>query len=138
VIRGPAKQGLGAFVSREDCARTAAAVLDAPPGGTYDVTGPESLSLADIARSLSGLTDRNLRYEDESMETGWEWRSRLGEPAWRAEVSLGWFEAIAAGELEHTRDTVSRFTGKRPLDIEEYFSAFPDLLRPLQLPYRRS
>src|ERR1019366_2222895 len=134
VIRGPAKQGKGAFVSREDCARAAAAALTASPGGTYDVTGPEALSIADVARRLSDIVGRELRYEDESVESGREWRSKLGEPAWRVELSLGWHEAIAAGELDRTSDTVRRFTGKRPLDIEKYFTAFPDLLRPLQPP----
>jgi uncharacterized protein YbjT (DUF2867 family) len=134
VIRGPSKKGRAAFVSREDCARVAAATLNASPGGTYDVTGPQALSLADVARSLSGIVGRELRYEDEAVETGREWRSRSGEPAWRVELSLGWHEAIAAGELERISDTVRRFTGKRPLDIEKYFTAFPDLLRPLQPP----
>jgi NAD(P)H dehydrogenase (quinone) len=134
VIRGPAKQGRAAFVSREDCARVAAAVLNASPGGTYNVTGPEALSLTDVARRLSGIVGRQLRFEDESVEAGREWRSRLGEPAWRVELALGWHEAIAAGELAHTSDTVLRFTGKSPLDIEKYFSTFPHLLRPLQSP----
>src|ERR1035437_10268870 len=83
VIRGPSKQGRGAFVSREDCARVASAVLTAPPGGTYDVTGPEALSLTDVARRLSVIVGRDLRYEDETVENGREWRSRLGDPAWR-------------------------------------------------------
>src|ERR1019366_3522693 len=52
VVRGPAQQGRGAFVSREDVARTAAAVLRKQPGGIYNVTGPEALSVADIARRL--------------------------------------------------------------------------------------
>lgn len=134
VIRGPAKQGRGAFVSREDCARVAAAVLKAPPGGIHDVTGPQALSLADVARSLSVIVGRDLRYEDESIEAGREWRSGLGEPDWRVELSLGWHEAIAAGELERISDTVLRFTGNNPLDMEHYFFAFPGLLRPLQSP----
>ena len=134
VIRGPAKQGRAAFVSREDCARTAAAVLNASPGGTHDVTGPQALSLVDVARSFSAIVGRELHYEDETVEAGREWRSKLGEPAWRVELALGWHEAIAAGELERTSDTVLRFTGRNPLDIENYFSAFPGLLRPLQLP----
>jgi NAD(P)H dehydrogenase (quinone) len=133
VIRGPSKQGRGAFVSREDCARVASAVLTAPPGGTYEVTGPEALSLTDVARRLSVIVGRDLRYEDESVENGREWRSRLGAPAWRVELSLGWHGAIAAGELERTSDAVLRFTGNRPLDIETYFPAFPDLLRPMRL-----
>ena len=134
VIRGPAKQGRGAFVSREDCARVATAVLSAPPGGIYDVTGPQALSLTDVARSLSVIAGRNLHYEDESIKAGREWRTKLGEPAWQVELSLGWHEAIAAGELERTSDAVLRFTGKRPLDMENYLAAFPVLLRPLQSP----
>ncbi len=133
-IRGPAKQGRGAFVSREDCARVAAAVLNAPLGGIYDVTGPQALSLDDVARRLSVIAGRNLRYEDESIEAGREWRSKLGEPAWRVELALGWHEAIAAGELECTSNTVLRFTGSSSLDFENYFAAFPGLLRPLQSP----
>src|ERR1700722_18426739 len=97
VIRGPAKQGRAAFVSREDCARVAAAVLKALPGGTHDVTGPDALSLTDVARSLSAIVGRNLRYEDESVEAGREWRTKLGEPAWQVELSLAWHKAIAAG-----------------------------------------
>lgn len=61
VVRGPARQGCGAFVSREDGARTAAAVLRRRPGGIYDVTGPEALSVAEIARRLSTLAGRQLR-----------------------------------------------------------------------------
>jgi NAD(P)H dehydrogenase (quinone) len=132
VIRGPAKQGRAGFVSREDCARVAAAVLTAPPGGTYDVTGSEALSLTGVAARFSVLVGRELRYEDESVEAGRAWRNRIGEPAWRVELSLGWYEAIAAGELERTSNAVVRFTGKSPLDIDSYFLAFPDLLRPLQ------
>lgn len=57
VIRGPAKQTRAAFISREDAAQTAAAVLADPPGGIHDVTGPEALSVTDIATRLSALVE---------------------------------------------------------------------------------
>ena len=129
VIRGPARQGRGAFVSREDVARTAAAALLQRPGGTYDVTGPEALSVAGIAGRLSPLVGRQLRYEDESADAARERLSKLEPLAWRVELSVGWFLAIAAGELERTSDTVLRFTGTAPLTLEGYFRAFPELLR---------
>jgi uncharacterized protein YbjT (DUF2867 family) len=133
VVHGPARQGCGAFVSREDVARTAAAVLRKQPGGIYDVTGPEALSVADIARRLSTLVGRQLRYEDESADAARERLNRLEPLAWRVDLSVGWFEAIAAGELKRTSDTVLRFTGTAPLTLEDYFRAFPDLLRALHL-----
>jgi uncharacterized protein YbjT (DUF2867 family) len=131
VVRGPARQGRGAFVSREDVARTAAAVLLKQPGGTYDVTGPEALSVAGIAGRLSPLVGRQLRYEDESADAARERLSKLEPLAWRVELSVGWFLAIAAGELERTSDTILRFTGTPPLTLEAYFRAFPELLRAL-------
>ena len=132
VIRGPARQGRGAFVSREDAARTAAAVLREQPGGIYDVTGCEALSVADIAARLSSLVGRPLRYEDESAE---QTRERLGrrEPlAWRVDLAVGWFEAIAAGELQPVSDAVARFTGTGPQTFDDYFRAFPQLLEALE------
>jgi NAD(P)H dehydrogenase (quinone) len=131
VIRGPAQQGRGAFVSREDVARNAAAVLGKQPGGIYDVTGPEALSIAEIARRLSTLVGRQLRYEDESADAARERLGSLESLAWRVDLSVGWFEAIAAGELERTSDTILRFTGTAPLTLEGYFRAFPGLLRAL-------
>jgi NAD(P)H dehydrogenase (quinone) len=131
VVRGPARQGRGAFVSREDVARAAASALLKQPGGIYDVTGPETLSVADIARRLSTLVGRQLRYEDESAEAARERLNRLEPLAWRVDLSIGWFEAIAAGELGRTSDTILRFTGRAPLTLEDYFRAFPELLRAL-------
>ncbi len=133
VMRGPADETPGAFVSREDVAQTAAVALADPPGDTHDVTGPEGLSLAAVARRLSAITGRQLRFQPESVESA---RDRLSkrEPAlWRVDLSVGWFEAIAAGELKQTGDVVFRFTGKMPLKLEEYFAAFPELLPTLSI-----
>ncbi len=132
VIRGPAGQGRGAFVSREDVARTSAAVLRKPPGGIYDVTGPEAMSVAEVAARLSALVNRPLRYEEESANAARERLREVDPSGWRIELSAGWFEAIAAGELQSVSDAVLRFTGAAPLTLEEYFQAFPDLLGSLQ------
>jgi len=133
MMRGPADETPGAFVSREDVAQTAAVALADPPGDTHDVTGPEGLSLAAVARRLSAITGRQLRFQPESVESA---RDRLSkrEPAlWRVDLSVGWFEAIAAGELKQTSDVVFRLTGKTPLKLEEYLAAFPELLPTLSI-----
>jgi NAD(P)H dehydrogenase (quinone) len=130
VVRGPAKQGRGAFVSREDVARVAAAVLLDPPGGTHDVTGPELLSVAEVASRFLALTHTLLRYEDAPPRRSEQPSDENSE--WRRELETGWFEAIAAGELAHLSDAVLRFTGCAPLSLENYFSAFPHLLRGLR------
>jgi hypothetical protein len=55
------------------------------------------------------------------------------EASWRVDLAVGWFEAIAARELEHTSDAVFRFTRKEPMNIEQYFTLFPELLQSLRL-----
>jgi NAD(P)H dehydrogenase (quinone) len=133
VVRGPAGQRRGAFVSREDVARTAAAVVKAPPGGIHDVTGPEALTVAEVALQLSTMTGRKLRFEDESAESMRSRLSETGTPELKIELSVGWFKAIGAGELERPSDTVRRFTGTAPLSLEGYFFGFPELLRALRV-----
>lgn len=128
VIRGPAGDGRGAFISREDAARSAAAALIKAPGETYDVTGAEAITVAEVAARLSAITGRSLRFENESPAAA---RARMQKESIspeKADLSAGWFEAIAAGELEHTCNTVMELTGRRPLKLEEYFEAFPALL----------
>jgi uncharacterized protein YbjT (DUF2867 family) len=134
VMRGPAGQGKAALISREDVTRLAAAVLSGPAGAgaTYDVTGPEALTMIETARRLSALVGRELRYEDESIEEGRRWRSQSGAPDWEVATWLGSYEAIAAGELEQTSDTVLRITGNLPFDLEAYFTARPQLLNHLR------
>jgi uncharacterized protein YbjT (DUF2867 family) len=134
VVRGPAGAGTVAWVSREDVAQTVAAALANPAAhaGTYDVTGPEALSLSETAERLSGLLGRPLRYEEESVEEGRAWRRQLDVPEWEVETWLGSYQAIAAGELAEPSDTVERFTGRPPARLGDYFADHPELLDPLR------
>jgi NAD(P)H dehydrogenase (quinone) len=62
VIRGPAGKGRVAAVARDDIADVAVAVLlgDDPDGRTYDVTGPEAITLQEVAEELSRVTGRSI------------------------------------------------------------------------------
>jgi hypothetical protein len=79
------------------------------------------------------MTGRDLRYQPESTKSARDRLSKLEPASWRVDLSVGWFEAIAAGELEHTSNSVLRFTGKEPMNLQEYFTLFPELLQPLRL-----
>ena len=132
-MRGPAGDGAAAWVAREDVARVAAAVLSRPHDscGTYDVTGSEALTMMATAKRLSTLVGRELRYEPESVEEGRKWRSQFDAPEWEVETWLGSYEAIAAGELEQTSNTVFKITGTQPFSLEAYFTEYPHLLKSL-------
>jgi NAD(P)H dehydrogenase (quinone) len=131
IMRGPGGETAGAFISREDAARTAAAALADPPGGILDVTGPQAISLADAAHRLSSLAHRPLRYIPESPAAARDRLAAQGLLAWQVDLAAGWFEAIATGEHLPVTDTVARLTGTPPLRLESYFVDFPDLLNTL-------
>src|SRR3954449_8717530 len=71
VIRGPAGDGRVAAVAQDDVADVAVAVLRGPAahaGATYDLPGPEALTLGEVAETLTAVTGRPVRYAAETLE----------------------------------------------------------------------
>jgi NAD(P)H dehydrogenase (quinone) len=134
ILRDPGRGGRAAFVAREDVAQVAAALLRNPPSSsaTWNVTGPEALSLEDAVHRIGARVGRRLHYVPETVEEGRVWRSKLASQAWEVDVWIGSYLAIAAGELEATSDAVERFIGRPPLSFDLYFDERPQLLDPLR------
>lgn len=115
VIRGPAGRGRVAAVSQRDVAAVAAHVLADPErhaGATYDLTGPEALTLAEIAAVLGEVTGRPHRYEEETIEQARASRSSYEAPEWQLQAWISTYTAIAAGELSSVSDDVERLLGR--------------------------
>ncbi len=129
VIKGPGGQGQVAWVAREDVARTVAQVLRNPLTfpGTYDLTGPEALTLAQTAERVSRIKEKDYRYQQETITQGIRWRNDLGAPAWEVATWIGSYLAIAAGEVAPVSSAVEHITGQKPLTLEAYFSQYPDI-----------
>ncbi|GAA1722750.1 SDR family oxidoreductase [Isoptericola hypogeus] len=130
VIRGPAGDGRVASVSHDDVADVATAViLDERPrrhdGATYEVTGPQALTLAEVAATLAEASGRDVTYHAESEQEAYE--SRAGYGAEPFEVA-GWvtsYTAIAAGELAHVSDDVSRLVGRPARSLAQWLDDYP-------------
>ena len=121
VIRGPAAQGRTAVVAQDDIADAATAVLlDAPEhaGQTYDLTGPEALTLDEAAAVLTEVTGRRVTYHAETVEEAYRSRASYGAPDWQVDAWVSTYTAIANGELAGVSDAVERLTGRpaTPLD----------------------
>ncbi|MFF5231013.1 NAD(P)H-binding protein [Dactylosporangium sp. NPDC000521] len=110
VIRGPAGDGRLAAVSYDDIAASAVAALtqDGHDGRTYELTGPEALTMHEVADRL-GLT-----YVPETVEEAYASRAHYGAPAFEVAGWVSSYEAIAAGELATVSDDVRRLTGRDP------------------------
>jgi uncharacterized protein YbjT (DUF2867 family) len=129
VIRGPAGEGRAAFVSRDEVADAAAAVLAAPnghDGNTYDLTGPEALSLDEAAEVLSRAAGREIAYEPETLEQARESRRPSGAPDWEIEGWVTSYAALAAGDLEPPSDAVERILGRPPRSLAQVLREHPE------------
>lgn len=120
-----AGDGRVAPISRADCAAAAAAVLtsEGHDGETYELTGPEAFSQADIARLFSEVSGRPVtvvRCGDRRLKWG---LSRLGtpKPIARAIVDLG--IATREGYFDVVDGAFKRLVGRRPQTLREVLSA---------------
>jgi NAD(P)H dehydrogenase (quinone) len=131
VIRGPAGAGRSAGVSREDVAAVAALVLQSPAehrNVTYDLTGPEALTMSEIAATIADVRGRPVSFHNESSDEAYESRQQWSPEPWQADAWVSTYTAIAAGEMvartpTGISDDVERVTGRRPLSLREVLQA---------------
>jgi NAD(P)H dehydrogenase (quinone) len=130
VIAAPAGEGRTGFVSRDDLADVAAAVLlrgdDELDGRALDVTGPEALTMAEAAAVLAEVTGRPAEYRRQTVEEAWATRRPSGHPDWEIEGWVTSYLAIAAGELDRVSDAVPALTGHRARTVAEHLLDHPE------------
>lgn len=122
VIRGPAGRGRVAGVARADVARAATTVLLAPasqPNATYDLTGPQALTLSEVAEIASRASGRTITFHDESVAEAYASRAHFGVPDWQVAAWVSTYTAIAAGELDQVTGDIAALTGRQPLTLQE-------------------
>ena len=123
VIRGPAGNGRCAIVARADVARVAATVLlDPAPhaGATYDLTGPQSLSLSDVAAIISDVRGRPVTFHDETLEEAYASRAPYGAPQWQLDAWVSTYTAIASNVMAAPSGAVEQITGTAATSLEEF------------------
>jgi NAD(P)H dehydrogenase (quinone) len=120
VIRGPAGAGRVGAVAQDDVADAAVAVLTQKghDGRTYNLTGPEALTLEEAAQRLSRIT-RPVTYHPETLEEAYASRQPYGAPDWEVAGWVSTYLAIANGELDLVTSDVQTLIGHAPLDLEE-------------------
>lgn len=126
VLLGPGGDGRVSAVARRDVADVAVSVLLAAVAGasetapsaesphdgrTYDLTGPEALSLADVARIITEVTGRPVRYQPETVPEAYASRAAYGAADWQVEAWVSTYTAIAVGELSAVSGDVELVSG---------------------------
>lgn len=143
VIRVPAGEGRCAWVTRNDVAAAAVGVLTGRghEGQSYDVTGPEALTMAETAECLSAVVGRRIVYQPQTPEEARATRStsRLekfeaerraltghGLDEYEVEVFVTHFAQIAVGDLALVSDAVPKLTGRPAESLTGYLRSHPE------------
>jgi NAD(P)H dehydrogenase (quinone) len=111
-------------ISRDDCARAAAAALANPPGGnkTLTLTGSESLNAAEIAALVSkaaGKTLNVVQVTDEQLAGG---MTSAGLPDFVVKMLVSADANIRAGNFDLVTDDYETLTGAKPQSLDAYLA----------------
>jgi len=112
------------YVTREDCARTAAAALLNSTGkAIYDVTGPASVTHEQVASVLSRLSGKSIQHVNVTPEEVEKGLMAAGIPQFAARSVRELDEETSRGYHAIVTTTVTNLTGRVPLSVEDFLQA---------------
>ena len=118
--------GAAAFVTREDCARAAAAALSdrsATGRRTLDVTGPEAITSDQLAVIVSEVVGKNVAHLSVPIEALLKGMTEHGVPKPIADLLASFDLAVSKGELAKVTKAVETLTGKPPQSVRDFLVA---------------
>ncbi len=117
----PSAEGRCPFVDARDVGAVAAAVLLAaePTQGPLAVTGPESLSWAQLAERVQAALGRPVVHIDPVPAEWVDTVLSAGMAPWLAHALAEYFKTLRERPLEASDDT-RRVTGRRPRSVEDF------------------
>jgi NAD(P)H dehydrogenase (quinone) len=112
------------YVTREDCARAAAAALasDSTGRNTLDITGPALVSQTEIAQILSEISGREVSYVPIDVATLTNGLLGAGLPEGVARMIASFDQAAADGTLAVATNTVEELTGKPAQSVKDFLN----------------
>lgn len=89
-------------------------------GQTLDLTGPDSISYADVAVVLTQLAGRQVDYAPISPDAMYEMIDGAGWGTWMAALARDYGRAYASGWGDFTTDAVEQITGRAPTSFDTF------------------
>jgi uncharacterized protein YbjT (DUF2867 family) len=118
----PAGAGRTAFVDARDVGEAAAIVLSEPghENRAYELTGREALTYRQVARALSDVLGREIRYVDPAPWSFWKRMRSRGHPRAQVAVMLALYTSCRLGLAAHVSDDLERLLGRPPRDVATF------------------
>lgn len=129
-----------AMISRDDCIAAAAAVMgsEGHEGRTYDITGPELISYAELAALFSEISGRPIAYRSVDDEGMYAFFDSIGIPrrakddhvvdgfGWCSDDMVSFEATIREGGFAVISDDVLRLTGRAPESVRDFMLRHKD------------
>jgi NAD(P)H dehydrogenase (quinone) len=118
------------YVTREDCAAAAAAVLSTPghENKVYDITGPELVSPRDIAEAAAEISGHPVEYDELNEEDYYNRLIASGMSPQAADGVMRFDLELASPYLNTISSAVSDLTGRPPTSLRQLLAANRDRL----------
>ena len=119
------KDGGVAYITREDCARAAAAALYADFDGkqTLAITGTKAYTQSEIMAVASNVFGKDLAVVPITVEQATQGMVGAGLPEPVAQTYASIDVAIAEGKLDTVSTAVADLTGEAPTELESFLKA---------------
>ena len=124
-IVAAAGAGGAGYVTREDCARVAAAVMGARSlsNAKYEVTGPAPVTHAELAKIASELSGRRVVYVPVAPVVLRSGMVAAGLPRVMANIYASFDVGIAKGVFKTVSPAVKNLTGRAPTSVADFLAA---------------
>ena len=121
-IYGAMGDGKVGHIDTRDIADVAVTVLTSVghEGQIYPLTGPESLSMAEVASRLSATLGKTIKYVNVSPDKAKSGMMAMGMPDWRAGAWVGLGGMIAMGKADMATPAVKNILGREPHNIDQF------------------
>ncbi len=121
----PVREGKVAYVCRDDLAGATAAALmeNGHEGKVYELTGPQALSMEQVAGTISATVGSPVQFESVTDEEYSDVCRRGAEevPEYLIRILVSIYHAVDNHEFEETTDHVERLSGIAPERAVDYF-----------------
>lgn len=124
-IKGPAGNGKVSAVVRSDVADVAVEILKNPEkwvNQTLNMTGPEELTLSEMAEQISHSLGKTVTYVEETVEEAYDSRKIWQAEQWEYDSWVSTYTAITKGEQAGLSDDIECVLGRRPKGLKEYLA----------------
>ncbi len=122
VLTLPMEEARIASIDIGDIAEVAATVLTSPghEGEIYPLTGPEALSMADVADKLSAITGKTIKYINVSPEEARNNNLASGMPPYLADALFELFAERRKGKEAQVSSVIPVIFGWKPTSFDEF------------------